>query len=454
MDERKPQEAVEYERYTVAYRRAEASQVMSWIRAGQSGCLIGLRGAGKSNFLRFLLHDDGRQIYLGQGSADFALVHVDLLALTECATWAFYELMVERLAAQLRAAGAEPPVMKEIAAEQRVITRTKDSLMAQRAVEQCLNVACQRSGQIALIFDEFDAVFRALDPSVFRSLRAMRDAHKGQVSYLIVVSDELPFLRDDLTEVEHFCRLVSRNVCSLGPYTDADARQMITHLAAQRSIELSGEDIVRLIELSGGHAGLLKTMLSLRGTAPAESDRRSDNMSLKDDPAVRAECQKVWHSLSESEQVGLCAVVSSAPVEASTLRRLKLKGLVRASGPHSATLFSPLFADFCRQQMQPAQERVVVDRALGMALVDGQRVELTELEFEILGYLYDRRGHVCTKDELIANVYHQQYARTEGGMDDARLQTLISRLRSKVEPPRYILTIRGEGYKFVEPGGR
>jgi energy-coupling factor transporter ATP-binding protein EcfA2 len=76
------QVSIEQDRYTLAYRAAEASQVMGWIKAGQSGCLVGLRGAGKSNFLRFLLRQDVRQHYLGQNYADFALVLIDLLALT------------------------------------------------------------------------------------------------------------------------------------------------------------------------------------------------------------------------------------------------------------------------------------------------------------------------------------------------------------------------------------
>jgi len=44
----------------------------------------------------------------------------------------------------------------------------------------------------------------------------------------------------------------------------------------------------------------------------------------------------------------------------------------------------------------------------------------------------------------------------KGGVTDAALQTLISRLRAKIEPdpghPRHVVTVRGEGYKFVGPG--
>jgi DNA-binding response OmpR family regulator len=51
---------------------------------------------------------------------------------------------------------------------------------------------------------------------------------------------------------------------------------------------------------------------------------------------------------------------------------------------------------------------------------------------------------------LIENVYRQRYDRMAGGVGDEALQALVSRLRTKVEPPRHIVTVRGEGYRFVE----
>ena len=85
----------------------------------------------------------------------------------------------------------------------------------------------------------------------------------------------------------------------------------------------------------------------------------------------------------------------------------------------------------------------------------GQRIYgLSELEFEALCCLYEHQGKVCRKDDLIENVYGQRYKDLKGGVTDEALHTLISRLRSKIEPdsshPRYIVTVRGEGYKFVE----
>jgi hypothetical protein len=289
---------MERTRYTLTYRAAEARQVMDWIEAGQSGCIIGLRGAGKSNFLRFLRRKDVRRHYLGRDYAGFFIVLINLLSLTERTEWAVYELIFHRLVEQLLPLGTDGEFGEEMAILHEKVRRSKDLLTAQRAVARCVDVLCRRPAQrIVLLFDEFHAVFRDLDPSLFRSLRAIRDAHKGQISYIVIVANDLADLRPDLTEVEHFYRLVSRNLCGLGSYGETDARQMIGYLASQRAVELSEGETVRLIELSGGHAGLLKATLSLLWDAHYEGEMVKLSPALGDDPAVQAECRKVWDSL-------------------------------------------------------------------------------------------------------------------------------------------------------------
>ncbi len=334
---------LEPDRYTLTYRAAEARQVMGWIKAGQSGCLVGLRGAGKSNFLRFLLRQDVQQHYLGQNYANFALVLIDLLALTERTEWAICELMLDRLSAQLCSPVIEPETIEEMVSLDQNVTRARDSLTARQAVEQCMDVLCQRPAQrVVLLFDEFDAVFRTLDPFLFRCLRAIRDAHKDQISYIVVAADDLIGQRGDLPEVEHFCRLVSRNVCGLGPYSEPDARQMIHHLASQRPTELRAKDTARLVELSGGHAGLIKAALSWFWNMHHEGSLADIASALKDEPGVQVECGKLWDSLSQGEQVALRALMSRTQPDSQSLHRLQRKGLVRKD----RSIFSPLFSGF------------------------------------------------------------------------------------------------------------
>ncbi len=442
------------DRYNLTYREAEVSQVMRWIKAGESGCIVGLRGAGKSNFLRFMLRKDVQQHYLKPDDAKYTFTLINLLMLPDVTERAVYGLVLERLIDQLRSVRLEDK-LAEIDLAHRKVTDDQDNVvLIQRAIEQCLARLCQAPEQrVILLFDEFDDVFQKCNPSLFRFLRAMRDAYKSHISYLVIVTHDLAYLRDNLTDVDHFFRLVSRNVCGLGPYSQDDARQMLHYLATKRAITLTKGDSAYLIEQSGGHAGLLKSILSQIWDLPQGSKLQEFVPLLQREPVVQAECQKAWHNLSEVEQITLHNLVAGQAIDPGTFQRLKRKGLIREDKTMPYT-FSPVFADFIRQQTPPSTTYTIVSRSPRQVQLEGRIINnLTELEFDLLCYLYENRGRVCTKNDLIATIYRQQYD-TQGGADDM-LQQLISRLRKKIKPdrnqPGYIVTVRREGYKFVEP---
>ena len=83
--------------------------------------------------------------------------------------------------------------------------------------------------------------------------------------------------------------------------------------------------------------------------------------------------------------------------------------------------------------------------------VNGVQVPtLTNLEYRLLLLLYGRLGKICTKYEVVEAVWGEEYI---DEVDDARIEKLVSRLRQKIEPdaanPRYLITVRGRGYKLV-----
>jgi hypothetical protein len=90
-----------------------------------------------------------------------------------------------------------------------------------------------------------------------------------------------------------------------------------------------------------------------------------------------------------------------------------------------------------------------VDVAGGVVRVDRHVVALSPKEFALLAYLYERRGQVCSKDEIGVGVWPEY----QGGVYDYQVENLIRRLRAKLEPdpsnPQLLLTVRGMGYKLV-----
>ena len=82
-------------------------------------------------------------------------------------------------------------------------------------------------------------------------------------------------------------------------------------------------------------------------------------------------------------------------------------------------------------------------REVGVA---GEPVELRPKEFDLLAYLMQNRGVVVSRDLLLERVWGYDYA---GGTRTVDVH--VAQLRRKLGRPKLIQTIRGSGYKAVQP---
>ena len=106
-----------------------------------------------------------------------------------------------------------------------------------------------------------------------------------------------------------------------------------------------------------------------------------------------------------------------------------------------------------REEEEPALVvgGLVVDRSAREATLDGQPLDLTRMEFDLLAYLAGRAGRVVSKRQLMAEVWQQPY----GGADktvDVHLSWLRRKLGETAAEPHYLQTVRGVGVKLVDPG--
>lgn len=78
---------------------------------------------------------------------------------------------------------------------------------------------------------------------------------------------------------------------------------------------------------------------------------------------------------------------------------------------------------------------------------NGEKIELTAKEFEILKLLMKNPKRVYTKEQLYSSIWNDRYCEDENAVN-----VHISRLRSKIEDnprsPKYIVTVWGIGYKM------
>ncbi len=107
--------------------------------------------------------------------------------------------------------------------------------------------------------------------------------------------------------------------------------------------------------------------------------------------------------------------------------------------------------------IEERQTGLVVNQASGDVWVEGRHLEpdqLSPLEFELLAFLYSRAPQTCRPSDIFERVYREEAT----GAYAQKVYSLVGRLRKKIEPqpsqPRYILTVRSEGYSCNrQPGG-
>jgi two-component system KDP operon response regulator KdpE len=94
---------------------------------------------------------------------------------------------------------------------------------------------------------------------------------------------------------------------------------------------------------------------------------------------------------------------------------------------------------------------LVVDLDRRLVTVDGGKVQLTPIEFDLLRVLAAHEGKLLTHRMLLREVWGPAYT-----TESHYLHVHVSHLRRKIEPdparPQYILTEPGAGYRLVDPG--
>jgi len=91
-------------------------------------------------------------------------------------------------------------------------------------------------------------------------------------------------------------------------------------------------------------------------------------------------------------------------------------------------------------------EGLIVDTQARTVTVDGERVDVTLKEYEILAYLMNNKNIAISRDRLLSDIWGYDFFG-----DDRTVDTHIKNLRSRIGVYRdKITTVRGVGYKFEE----
>ena len=452
-------------------RQADLAYVMGCIEEARSCSVVGLSNVGKSWLLRTLCDKNVRARYLGEQAGDFIFVYIDCNLMLELSEQGFYEAVLRATRDTLLRDDVDQGLSDKMQAYYRGVIESGHPFRVPLSFNEAiiaLGEGLQR--QILFLFDEFDEPFVALDGRVFLNLRALKDRYGAGLCYVTATECTLNESRPDAT-VSEFSELFAGHTRWLSMLETDEAAQLIRCLSVAKGVTLEADQVEFVLKQAGGHPGLLQaaTQVLLRVEAGAPQSLRQQGLvlardALDSDPIIRSECVKLWNQLGEEERKVLMRRVTLGTQEGSKAlsSALKRKGILQSSSisdracpaPEALCIFGELFERFTSRQRlirEGAVQGIVVDIDAGEAWVDGVRMPtLTDLEYRLLLLLYGRLGKICDKYQIVEAVWGETYI---DEVDDARIEKLVSRLRAKLERdasnPRYLITVRGRGYKLI-----
>jgi len=428
--------------------------------------VVGVSNLGKSALLRAMTDPQLQREYLGAEASNYLFIYIDFNQMLEMSEQAFYELMLRCAMDALRDLDGEPAaeVLRHVETAYTGLVAPASSFeIPLRFAQAMAAIGDLLPQRVVFMFDELDEPVAGIDGRVFLNLRALKDKHWQGLTYVTATNRRLSQIRQD-PDVAEFSELFAHHILYISPLSDEEVAEYLERFAAEEGVTFSQEDLAFVRSWAGGHPGLLETTCRVLGLLTGRPVRdpsqdwiihRRAAEVLAQDFNIQAECRKIWNDLTPGEQEALLALhrldEREAPPE---LEMLTAKHLVVGRGPERR-IFARAFEEFVQRQQaarRPGRTGVQVDPDSGEVWVNGVQVPtLTNLEYRLLLLLYGRLGKICTKYDVVEAVWGEDYI---DEVDDARIEKLISRLRQKIEPdpanPRYLITVRGRGYKLVE----
>jgi hypothetical protein len=354
-----------WDTYPTDYRSTEVVAILRASRAGESAAVLGLSGAGKSNLLGFIANT--------QSTPKLQFLLVDSNRLPEFSGTAFLRLM-------RRALGDTQPVAVEAELD---------------ALDAALTPTLTGGNLCFLLdlslLDRTGLMTGDSSHALFNNLRALRDAHKFQLTFVTASRHPLP------TDTE-FAELIHANTITLGCLSESDSRWNVARYMERKGVKWSASVVESLIRLSRGYPSLLRAVCEAYAQSPSLD-------SIPAHPAVQKRAAEFWADNPTPDEV-------------------RAAGLIDHPLLHSGrTLEAPFDTS-----------------------------QLTAKEHALLNHFLAHSGEVCEKDDLVRAIWPEDKVFTKGVRDDSLAQ-LIRRLREKIEPdpasPKYVVTVPGRGYRFV-----
>ncbi len=192
----------------------------------------------------------------------------------------------------------------------------------------------------------------------------------------------------------------------------------------------SGEDAVARFADEPAELVLIDLMLpGMDGFEACRTLRRQSTV-----PIIMVTARSDTHDVVAGLEAGADDYVTK-PFVAKELTA-RIRALLRRSRPDGPGASTLTFGD------------VEIEPEAGVVRRDGEEVHCTRTEFRLLCELADHPGRVLSREHLLERVWGYDYF-GDGRLVDVHVRRLRTKIESDPASPRFILTVRGMGYKLA-----
>ncbi len=276
---------------------------------------------------------------------------------------------------------------------------------------------------IVIAFNEFDIVEKYLKVELtLRNLIALRNFARFKVSYIFTALRPFSF-KSPINQQNVWCL----------PFVNDDALGAVERNLKRYKVKLNGLTKNKVIQLSGGHAGIIKFIVQAISRNEGKNTENTLNL-LSDNSDICFQLQRIIEPLTELEKIKL-KTCQKDELLISLGFQTEEKGKIN--------IFSPLLEKYLKNGSCPIKP-FCFDKENDKLYFQGKEMsrELTLKESKLLKTLIENEGKIYKRDEIMELVWSDNEVPSDWTLDK-----LVSRLREKLndKKQKYIKTSKGVG---------
>ncbi len=209
------------------------------------------------------------------------------------------------------------------------------------------------------------------------------------------------------------------------PFKNGDASGVTTRNEKRYGINLSEGERKEIMDLSGGHAGMIKFLVQ----------HMADGGKLERSPDTDFQCERILSTLTNLEK---------AKLKANQRCELLINLGLQTENGNKILCFAKILADFLKQDISGIPV-LCWDKEIDEVYYLGKPLkwELAHKEFAVLKLLLSKPGKTFSREEIMNQIWGE-----EAFPSDWALDKQISRLREKIGAEN-LQVIRGQGVMIV-----